>query len=166
MELRKPTINDKDKLLDYIKEHHNNGETSISASNGMPTMEYVVWLNKLKDDENGKNTEWGISETYILVNEEKIIGMLNIRYTINNEKAEIYGHIGYGVRPLERRKGYATYMLKEALVKCRQHEMTEVILGCYEDNMGSIKTIINNDGILYKKSKMKDKNANYYKIKL
>lgn len=166
MELRKPTLNDKEKLLEYIKEHYDNGEMSISASNGMPTMVYEEWLEKLKQDESGGNKDWGVSETYILEDNNKITGMLNIRYTLTDKMAEIYGHIGYGVRPLERRKGYATYMLKEALVKCRNSGMTEVILGCYEDNIGSSKTIANNGGILYKKSKMKDKNAEYYKIKL
>lgn len=166
MELRKPTLVDKEKLLEYIKEHYDNGEMNINASNGMTTTEYQKWLSKLKDDENGKNTEWGISETYILVDENKVLGMINIRYTLSNEMAEIYGHIGYGVRPSERRKGLATYMLKEALVKCKQREMTEVILGCYEDNLGSSKTITKNGGRLYKKSKMRDRNAEYYKIKL
>ena len=90
--------------------------------------------------------------------------MLNIRYTLSEDMAEIYGHIGYGVRPTERRKGIATYMLKEALMKCKEKGMPEVILGCYEDNIGSNKTIIKNNGILYKKSKMRDKNSLYYKI--
>lgn len=166
MELRKPTLSDKEKLLDYVKEHYDNGEMSISASNGMPTMEYEEWLEKLKNDEDGKNIEWGISETYILVDNNKVLGMLNIRYTLTNKKAEIYGHIGYGIRPSERKKGMATYMLKEALIKCKQSGITEVILGCYEDNIGSSKTITNNGGILYKRSKMRNKNAEYYKIKL
>ena len=166
MELRKPTLNDKKQVLDYIKEHYNNNEYRINGSNDITTMEYEDWLNTLNDNEEGKNIEWGISETYILVNNSKVIGMLNIRYTINEEIAEIYGHIGYGVRPSERRKGYATYMLKEALVKCKKRGMKEVILGCLEDNIGSSKTIINNNGILYKKTKMRDKDANYYKIKL
>ena len=166
MELRKPILSDKEKLLDYIKEHHDNGEINISASNGITSMEYEMWLEKLKNDEEGKNIEWGISETYILVDEIKVIGMLNIRYTLTVQRAEIYGHIGYGIRPTERRKGMATYMLKEALIKCQQRGMTEVIVGCYEDNIGSSKTIINNRGILYKKSKMRTKNAEYYKIKL
>lgn len=166
MELRKPTLLDKEKLLDYVKEHYDNGEMSISASNGMSTMDYEEWLEKLKNDEEGKNIEWGISETYILVDNNKVLGMLNIRYTLTNKRAEIYGHIGYGVRPSERKKGMATYMLKEALIKCKQRGMTEVILGCYEDNIGSAKTITNNGGILYKRSKMRNKNAEYYKIKL
>lgn len=166
MQLRKPRLEDNEKLKDYIEEHHANGEMSISASNRMPTMAYEEWIEKLKHDESGENKEWGISETYILEDNNKVIGMLNIRYTLSEEMADIYGHIGYGVRPSERRKGYATYMLKEALIKCKEKGMSEVILGCYEDNLGSNKTIINNKGILYKKSKMKDKESLYYKIKL
>jgi predicted acetyltransferase len=61
MELRKPILSDKEKLLDYIKEHHDNGEINISASNGITSMEYEMWLEKLKNDEEGKNIEWGIS---------------------------------------------------------------------------------------------------------
>ena len=48
MQLRKPKIEDKEKLMEYIEEHHANGEMSISASNGMPTMDYEEWLKKLK----------------------------------------------------------------------------------------------------------------------
>lgn len=166
MQLRKPTIEDKVKLMDYIMEHYKNGEMSISASNGMPTMPYEEWLEKLKQDELGNNEDWGISETYILEDENIVLGMLNIRYTLSSEKAEKYGHIGYGVRPTKRKKGYATYMLREALIKCKKKNMTEVILGCYEDNIGSNKTILNNNGVFYKKSKMKNKDSLYYKIKL
>lgn len=166
MLLRKPKLEDKENLKDYMEEHHLNGEMSISASNGMSTMTYEDWLKKLEHDELGKNKEWGVSETYILEDNNKVIGMLNIRYTLSEDMAEIYGHIGYGVRPTERRKGIATYMLKEALMKCKEKGMPEVILGCYEDNIGSNKIIIKNNGILYKKSKMRDKNSLYYKIKL
>ena len=63
-------------------------------------------------------------------------------------------------------KGYATYMLKEALEKCRERNMKEVILGCYEDNLASRNTILNNDGVIYRKGKLKNKTSLYYKITL
>ena len=66
MLLRKPKEEDQARLMDYMMEHYANGEMSISASNGLPTMPYKEWLEKLKDDESGKNEDWGISETYIL----------------------------------------------------------------------------------------------------
>lgn len=166
MLLRKPKEEDQARLMDYMMEHYANGEMSISASNGLPTMPYKEWLEKLKDDESGKNEDWGISETYILLNDNRVVGMINIRYTLSEDKVEKYGHIGYGVRPTERRKGYATYMLKEALEKCRERNMKEVILGCYEDNLASRNTILNNDGVIYRKGKLKNKTSLYYKITL
>ena len=92
-----------------------------------------------------------------------------------NNLKELYGNIGYGVRPSERRKGYATQMLKYALDVCKEKNMDEVILGCYDYNIASNKTIKNNGGILYKTDiqnkqlsdeweiQLKD---NFYKIKL
>ena len=52
-----------------------------------------------------------------------------------------YGDIGYSVCPSERRKGYATKMLKYALEVCKELGMKSVILGCYKSNIASSKTI-------------------------
>lgn len=166
MQLRKPKKEDQNKLMDYILEHYINGEMNISASNSMPTMPYEDWLKKLKQDEKGNNKEWGTSETSILLVDEKVVGMLNIRNTLPQDKRDKYGDIGYGVRPTERKKGYATHILKEALKKCKRKGMQEVILGCYEDNEGSKKTILNNNGVFYRKDKLEDKDSLYYKITL
>ena len=166
MELRKPRLDDELIIMDYIKEHYDNGEYSISASNMLSLMKYNDWINKLKDDENGLNLEWGVSETYILVDNNKVIGMLNIRYNPSDEIINMYGNIGYGVRPSMRRRGIASYMLKEALIKCKERGLSEVILGCYKDNLGSSKTIVKNNGVLYREDEMNGKTSGYYKIRL
>ncbi|WP_019413774.1 GNAT family N-acetyltransferase [Paenisporosarcina sp. TG20] len=59
----------------------------------------------------------------------------------------IGGHIGYGIRPSERNKGYASYLLKEALIKCKELHMGQVLVTCDEDNIGSAKVILNNGGV-------------------
>lgn len=166
MKLIKPTLLDKEALLEYVKEHHDNGETSIHASNMLTTMSYEKWINKLENDETVGDKVWGISETYLAVEHEKIIGLINIRYTLSQEMAELYGHIGIGVRPNERRKGYGKTMLKQGLILARNNGLNEVILGCYKDNIGSLKSIEANNGVLYKETPMDDKLAVYYKIKL
>lgn len=166
MKLRKPELTDKDKIYDYVLEHYNNNEYSISASNMLTGMEYEDWINKLIIDSICGNKDWGISETYILVDEDKVVGMLNIRYNPSIDVALKYGHIGYGVRPSMRRKGIATYMLKEALVKCKKYGLTEVMLGCYKDNIGSLKTIVKNNGVLDREDYMNGKVSMYYKIKI
>lgn len=71
----------------------------------------------------------------------KLIGAVNIRAYLTKAGFEAWGHIGYGVRPSERRKGYATQMLQMALERCRGMHMDRVLLGCLEDNVASVKTI-------------------------
>lgn len=58
------------------------------------------------------------------------------------------GHIGYSVRPLERKKGYATEILRLTLDFAKKQGLSEVFLVCKRENVASIKTIMNNEGLL------------------
>ena len=75
------------------------------------------------------------------------MGMIDIRHELNEYLRTIGGHIGYGIRPTERKKGYASYLLKEALTKCKELHINQVLITCNEDNIGSAKVILNNGGI-------------------
>lgn len=162
MEYRLPKIEDKELIQLYIEEHYSNDEQEISASNMLTSMEYEKWIEKINNDANIGDEIWGKSLTYLVFDNNKLIGFLSIRYDLPKSLVDIYGHIGYGVRPTERRKGYAYKMLKYALLECKRLGMKSVILGCYEDNIGSVKTIINNDGKLVRQ----EENRKYYEIKL
>ena len=164
MEFRKPRLEDKEMLLDYVKEHRDSGE--FDPGEMYPIMKCLEIIKKIENGEDISDKENVQFETYILVENNRILGNANIRCNVPLIMAEIYGHIGYGVRPSERRKGIATYMLKEALLLCKKRGMTEVILGCYKDNLGSAKTIMNNNGVLYRNGNLMGKEAEYYKIKL
>lgn len=85
---------------------------------------------------------------YMLVRREdrKIVGMLQIRHCFNDFLERYGGHIGYSVAPGERRKGYATLMLKLALPKCRALGLDRVLITCIRGNEGSRRTILNNGG--------------------
>lgn len=52
-----------------------------------------------------------------------------------------WGHIGYGVRPSERRKGYAVQILKMMLEEAKQRKMRRVMAASYTSNTGSVKVI-------------------------
>lgn len=76
------------------------------------------------------------------------VGAVNIRHYLNDSLIRTGGHIGDGVRPSERRKGYATAMIGLALEECRKLGIKRVLMTCDKDNIGSAKSIRNNGGIL------------------
>ena len=81
--------------------------------------------------------------TYFLVRESdnKIVGMINIRLSLNERLKKYGGHIGYSIRPTERRKGYNKVNLYLALEICKEHGIKEVFLDCDKSNLGSAKTM-------------------------
>jgi len=58
------------------------------------------------------------------------------------------GHIGYSVRASERRQGYTTEMLAQALEQCEILRIPRVLITCDQENIASAKTIKNNQGQL------------------
>ena len=121
MKYRLPKNDDVDLLKEYVEEHYSNYERSISASNGMTNMNYEQWVEKINRNSEVADDEWGRYYLYLAFDDnDKLVGLLNIRFDLTNELREKYGDIGYGVRPSERRKGYATEMLKYALEVCKE----------------------------------------------
>ena len=84
---------------------------------------------------------------YVRPSDGRIFGMLQIRHTLNEYLAMYAGHIGYSVRPSERRRGYAVSMLRDALSMCCTLGLREVLITCDDGNIGSEKTIRYNSGV-------------------
>ena len=76
------------------------------------------------------------------------VGAVNIRHYLNDSLLFDGGHIGDGIRPSERRKGFATAMIGLALEECRRLGIDRVLMVCDKDNIGSAKSIIKNGGVL------------------
>lgn len=145
---RLPNPDDESILREYMQEHYDNGEHGISASMGLPASEYADWMEKMHRNATVGDEEWGKSLLYLCFDNDRLIGLLSIRYELPEELTQIYGDIGYGVRPSERKKGYATQMLAYALTVCKEKGMDKVLLGCYKDNLASVATIVKNGGVL------------------
>lgn len=76
------------------------------------------------------------------------VGAVNIRLYLNDKLLINGGHIGDGIRPSERGKGYGTQMISLALEECDKLGIKEVLMCCNKENIASARTIIKNGGIL------------------
>lgn len=88
--------------------------------------------------------------TYFCLDDERniFVGAVNIRHKLNDKLLLNGGHIGDGIRPSERCKGFATDMIALALEKCRELGLKRVLMVCAQSNPASARTIIKNGGIL------------------
>lgn len=77
----------------------------------------------------------------------EVVGRVSVRFQLNDFLARVGGHIGYGVRPSQRGRGYATAMLRQALPICAARGIPRALLTCDLDNVGSIKVIERCGGI-------------------
>ena len=130
-------------------------DQEVNKTNHSP---WAIFKNDVKNFEfyianlDDKGTDDGKvpSSTFFLYDDERnrFIGAVNIRHYLNDKLLVSGGHIGDGIRPTERRKGYATLMISMALLECKKIGIDRVLMCCDSDNIGSKKSIINNGGIL------------------
>ena len=146
-----PTMNIADAIADYRQELLEadctfDGTLSLKR---MPDMqEYVDYVidraNPLH--ETPEQNDLVTLLFCVRTSDSKILGSIQIRHEMDEFKRLYSGHIGYSVRPSERRKGYATRILKFAVDYCRTLGIKDINISCMTDNEASRRTILANGG--------------------
>lgn len=140
-----PSIQRKEDALNYIKEFYEYN-SDINGVGGLHRYldNYEEWLKKLESDYTRiPNEEKVPARTYFLVrkNDNRIVGMINIRLALNEKLRKFGGNIGYCVRPTERGKGYNKINLYLGLRVCESYGISEVFMDADLDNPASWKTM-------------------------
>jgi 4-oxalocrotonate tautomerase family enzyme len=95
-----------------------------------------------------KASPYASTTSYFVINEDgRLIGATSLRHYLTVEGFNSWGHIGYGIRPSERRKGYAVQSLKLMLEQAKAKHIYKVLIGVHEGNVGSRKTVEKCGGI-------------------
>ena len=147
-----PKKEHKEIIIDYKKEFLENKD-SMDGSAGLSTAKtFEEWFSSVQDNLKEETVREGLvpATTYMAISNDdnRLIGMIDIRHRLNDYLLNFGGHIGYSIRKSERQQGYATEMLSLALIECLKVNIKKVLITCDKDNVASVKTIIRNGGIL------------------
>lgn len=138
-----------DEIALFRKEFIDNG-SSMDGTSSLKRMEDINdWLEEVRifADEKTVPENMVPSSQFLALDENNVIvGAIQVRHRFNDFLEKYGGHIGYCVRPSERRKGYAKKMLEMILPYCKEIGMDRVLITCLEENEASAKTIIANGG--------------------
>ena len=158
LEFRKPNYNDVEEIMKFKNEFQENnsgmdGTGILFKSNAEEWLEYNKEMERRDNPNSIPCLQYGLFDK----DENRLLGLIQVRLELKGYLVEFGGHIGYCVRPAERRKGYAKEMLRQALAISKKEGLTKVMVTCLEDNIGSAKTIEACDGI-YEKTVFDDLN--------
>jgi predicted acetyltransferase len=145
-----PTPQLKQEFLEMVADFEAAGETRFADSASLIHSDFDAYLHGLRQNEAGLALQPGLvpQTTYWLVDDDRrVLGILHLRHWLTPKLERFGGHIGYEVRPSERRKGYATLMLGFGLERARQMGLQRVLITCDDDNTASIRVIEKNGGI-------------------
>ena len=151
MELRRPTIVDREAVLEMMAEF----EQTKSAHDGgfwdAEGFSYENWLETNLNKEIGINLPENRvpSIQFVLFGESgHALGFLNLRLRLNEGLLNYAGNIGYSIRPSERGKGYAKETLRQGLQVAKEKNIKKALVTCSVNNPASRAVILANGGQL------------------
>lgn len=155
--LIKPSLEYKEAATQYINEFyeyksqiHGLGGLDIALEKGLTYEEWTENSIKMHDKKYAYSKEKVPAVTYFLLrqNDNRIVGSIDLRFELNDYLRNYGGHIGYSIRPTERRKGYNKINLYLCLLEAQKNGLDKVLITCADYNEGSRNSIKSFDGVL------------------
>ena len=167
IKLKRPIKEYEAEALAFKKEFIDNGEQTINGSELLDQMDsYDEWLKSVSDNTSQEtvNPSWVVTDTYFAFDEnDRLVGVIDLRHELKGFLKD-FGNSGYSVRPLERRKGYATEMLRLIIERAAEIGLGKLQLSVERTNEPSVKTILKNGGKYERSFTFEGEDADVYMI--
>ena len=150
MKLRRPTLEDKDAILEMIAEFEQVQSPHDGGFWDTENFVYEEWLEINMQKEMGINLPENRVPSIQFVSFDDVgraLGFLNLRLKLNEGLLNFAGHIGYSIRPSERGKGYAKEALRQGLQVAKEKNIKKALVTCSTKNPASRAVILANGGV-------------------
>ena len=165
--LKRPIKENEAEALAFKQEFIDKGEQTINGSELLDQMDsYDEWLKSVSDNTSPEtvNPSWVVTDTYFAFDENnRLVGIIDLRHNLNDFLKD-FGNSGYSVRPSERRKGYATEMLRLIIERAAEIGLGKLQLSVERTNEPSVKTILKNGGKYERSFTFEGEEADVYMI--
>ncbi|MGI6392002.1 MAG: GNAT family N-acetyltransferase [Candidatus Izemoplasmatales bacterium] len=144
-----PSLGRKNEIIEYLDEFVKYG-SDINGSGGLDKIyegytfeEALDRCLKMEDEEYAKRVGRSQAKAFLLIREsdDKIVGTINVRWNLNEAMLQFGGHIGFAVRPSERKKGINKANLYLGMIEAKKVGLDRARIDCDVKNLGSDKTL-------------------------
>ncbi len=167
LKLERPNAALKEAYLDFVSDWKHAPEEITPYACRLLDRSYEEWLSDTLREETEVPANFVTASLFLLTDDSgSVIGAVHIRHRLNERLLFSGGHIGYGIRPSERRKGYAEAMLALALPEAKMLGIDRALVTCDKSNTASARTILHCGGVLENEVSENGKQVQRYWIEL
>ncbi len=154
MEIVALQIQHEEALTGFVSEFTAAGEDDIPAFLPDPDWAFTETVEGCDKQSHGEGLPegWVPGTTRFLIHEGRILGLFNLRHRLTDNLLRFGGHVGYSIRPSERRKGHGTLLLEAAKTMAQSLGIERMLVTCHPTNVASVGVIAKCGGVFEDRS--------------